>query len=224
MDSRFDFPDGTLSTEHQVLVETLNEFLDTLADDEHQKVAMRLGMELLELANVASQEKIARAAGYSERTLRFYKQRLHGEGLDGLFDHPIPGRPAISTQPTVEGRVMQAILEAVISQHTLPDDESLAEVVNAQLLEQKDPLAGQVTASIVETIRLRWGIQRLPVLQQLQEALATCGFDVVPMSGGSVGVRTVPASLASSQVEPRSSAKLRCSAPRLPEPSGDRQG
>jgi hypothetical protein len=172
MDTRFDFPDGTLSTEHQVLVETLNRFLDTLPDDEHQKVAIRLGMELLELANVASQEEIARAAGYSGRTLRFYKQRLHEEGLDGLFNHPIPGRPAITTQPTVEGVVVQAILEAVISQHTLPDDETLAEVVNTQLLEHKDPLAGQVTASIVETIRLGWGIQRVPVLQQLQEAQA----------------------------------------------------
>ena len=173
MDSRFDFPDGTLSTEHQTLVETLNQFLSMLPDDEHQQVVIRLGMELLELANVASQKEIARAAGYVERTLRFYKQRLQKEGLDGLFDHPIPGRPAITTQPAVEGAVVMAILEAVISQHILPDDEVLAEVVNAQLLEQKDPLAGQVTASIVETMRLGWGIQRLPVQQQLQEAQAS---------------------------------------------------
>jgi len=69
MNVRFDFPDGTLSTEHQALLEALNQFLVTLPDDEHQEVAIRLGMELLELANVALQEEIARAAGYSERTL-----------------------------------------------------------------------------------------------------------------------------------------------------------
>jgi len=103
MNARFDFPDGTLSTEHQALLEALNQFLATLPDDEHQEVAIRLGMELLELADVAFQEEIARAAGYSERTLRFYKQRLQEEGLGGLFDHPIPGRPAITTQRAVEG-------------------------------------------------------------------------------------------------------------------------
>jgi len=173
MDTRFDFAGSTLSTEHQVLVETLNQFLATLSDDAHQKVVIRLGMELLELADVAPQEELARAAGCSERTLRFYKQRLEEEGLDGLLDHPIPGRPAVTTQPAVEGAVVQALLEAVISQHTLPDDEALAGVVNAQLLEQEDPLGGQVTASMVETIRLGWGVQRVPVLQRLQEAQAS---------------------------------------------------
>jgi transposase len=118
---------------------------------------------------MASQEEIARAAGYSERTLRFYKQRLQEEGLGGLFDHPVPGRPAITTQPAVEGAVVQAILEAVITQHTLPDDGTLAEAVNRLLAEEQDPLAGQVTASMVETIRLGWGIQRPSVHQQLQE-------------------------------------------------------
>lgn len=140
MDARFDFPDGTLSTEHQALVETLNQFLVTLSDDEHQKVVIRLCMELLELANVASQENIARAAGYSPRTLRFYKQRLRDEGLDGLFDHPIPGRPSVTAQPAVEGAVVQAILEAVITQHSLPDDATLAEAVNRHLEKGQDPL------------------------------------------------------------------------------------
>lgn len=160
MNTRFEFPDGTLSTEHQVLVETLNQFLARLSGDEHQQVALRLGMELLELANVASQAEIAGAAGYSERTLRFYKQRLRAAGLGGLFDHPIPGRPAVTAQPGVAGAVVQAILEAVIRQHGLPDDVTLAETVNRRLGEQQDPLAGQVTASMVETIRLGWGIQR----------------------------------------------------------------
>jgi hypothetical protein len=168
MDVQFHFPDGTLPTEHQALVEALNRFLAVLPDNEDQEVVVRLVMELLELADVASQEEIARAAGYSERTLRFYKQRLRDEGLGGLFDHPIPGRPAVTTQPAVEGAVVQAILEAIITQHTLPDDAALAEAVNRHLTEKKDPF--QVTASMVETIRLGWGIKRLPVRQQLQEA------------------------------------------------------
>jgi hypothetical protein len=168
MNARFDFPDGTLTTEHQVLVKTLNQFLAILPDDEQQKVIIRLGMELLELANVASQEDIARASGYSERTLRFYKQRLREEGVGGLFDHPIPGRPSVTAQPAVEGAVVQVILEAVITRHNLPDDVTLAEAVNHHLAEQQDPLAGQVSASMVESIRLEWGIQRQSVLQQLQ--------------------------------------------------------
>jgi hypothetical protein len=74
----------------------------------------------------------------------------------------------------VEGAVVQAILEAVITQHTLPDDAALAEAVSRHLAE-KDPLASQVTASMVETIRLSWGIKRLPVRQQLQEAQTSPG-------------------------------------------------
>jgi hypothetical protein len=170
VDEQFHFPDGTLPTEHQALVEALNCFLAVLPDDEDREAVVRLVMELLELADVASQEEIARVVGCSERTLRFYKQRLHDEGLGGLFDHPIPGRPAVTTQPTVEGAVVQAILEAIITQRTLPDDAALAEAVNRHLAEKKDPLSGQVSASIIETIRLGWGIKRLPVRQQLQEA------------------------------------------------------
>jgi len=35
MDIRSEFPNSTLSTEHQALVDTLNDFLATLPDDEH---------------------------------------------------------------------------------------------------------------------------------------------------------------------------------------------
>ena len=177
MNARFHFSDGTLSTEHQALVESLNQFLAILSDDEHQKVVIRLGMELLELANVACQEDIAQACGYSERTLRWYKQRLRDEGLAGLFDHPIPGRPTVTAQPTVEGAVVQVILEAVISQHNLPDDVWLAESVNQHLAEREEPLSGQITASMVETIRLRWGIQRQSVKQQLHQSQDTAGSE-----------------------------------------------
>jgi hypothetical protein len=44
----------------------------------------------------------------------------------------------------------------------------LAEAVNRHLADEKDPF--QVTASMVESIRLGWGIQRLAVRQQWQEA------------------------------------------------------
>lgn len=170
MDVQLHFPDGTLSTEHQALVKALSRFLAMLPGDEDQEAAIRLVMELLELADVASQEEIARAAGCSERTLRLYEQWLDDEGLGALFDHPIPGRPAVTTQLAVDGAVVQAILEAVITQRTLPDDAALAEAVNRHLAEKQDPLAGKVTTSMVETIRLGWGIKRLPVRQRLQEA------------------------------------------------------
>jgi len=170
MDARFEFPNGTLSTEHQVLVETLNQFLATLPDDEPQPVALRLGMELLELANVASQEEIACASGYSERTLRWYKQRLREEGLTGLLDRPISGRPGVTAQAAVTGAVVQAMLEAIIAQHDLPDDATLAAGVNGHLAEQQEPLAGQVTSSMVESLRLGWGIHRPSLDQRLQKS------------------------------------------------------
>jgi hypothetical protein len=46
----------------------------------------------------------------------------------------------------------------------------LAERVNQSLQEAQEPEAGQVTASMVETIRLRWGIHRPNLAQQLQAA------------------------------------------------------
>lgn len=175
MDARFEFSDGTLSTEHQVLVETVNHFLAGLPDDDSQQVGLRLGLELLEVANVASQAEIARAGGYSERTLRWYKQRLRDQGLSGLFDQPIPGRPSVSGQRRVVGAVVQAMLAAVISQPGLPEDAQLAEAVNRHLGEQGEPLAGQVTASLVETIRRGWGIQRQAVDQPRPESQAAPG-------------------------------------------------
>jgi len=170
VDARFEFPEGTLSTEHQVLVETLNQFLVRQPGDEPQQVALRLGMELLELAKVAPQAEIAQAAGYSERTLRWYKQRLRAEGLSGLLDRPISGRPCVTAQPTVTGAVVQTMLAAIITEHDLPDDATLAARVNGHLAEQQDPLAGQVTSSMVETLRLGWGIHRPSLDQRLQKS------------------------------------------------------
>ena len=48
-------------------------------------------MEILELADIAPQEVIAQAVGYSQsRSPRTYKQRLQEQGLGGLFDNPSP--------------------------------------------------------------------------------------------------------------------------------------
>lgn len=87
----------------------------------------------------------------------------------------LSGRPPVpvTTRLAVEGAVVQAILEAIIGQHALPDDATLAGAVNRLLAERLDPLAGQVTASMVETIRLGWGIRRPHVCQRLQESQTT---------------------------------------------------
>jgi len=141
-------------------------------DNEDGEAAVRLAMELLELADVAPQKEIVQAVGYAQsRSLRTYQQRLQEQGLGGLFDQPIPGRPAVTSQPTVERAVVQAVLAAVITEHALPDDDELAQAANRQLAETL--WAGQVTASMVETIRLRLGIQRPTLAQQLQAALST---------------------------------------------------
>lgn len=71
IDIQLDFPDGTLSTEHQNLVEVLNRFLALHPDNEDGDAAVRLAMELLELTDVAPQPVIAEAVGYAQpRSLR----------------------------------------------------------------------------------------------------------------------------------------------------------
>jgi hypothetical protein len=99
MNVRLDLSDCTLSTEHQALVGGLNEFLALLPDDDDPDVALWLAMEILEAANVAPQAVLAQAANFAQaRSVRVYKQRLREEGLVGLFDRPIPGRPAVTRQ------------------------------------------------------------------------------------------------------------------------------
>ena len=116
MDVQLRFPDGTLSTEHEALVETLDRFLALHPVNGDEDAALRLVMELLELADVAPQPEIARAVDYSQdRSVRLFKVRLQEQGLGGLFDRPITGRPAVTSQPAVGRAVVQAILEAVIA-------------------------------------------------------------------------------------------------------------
>ena len=171
MNIRLDLSDCTLSTEHQAIVDALNELLAWLPDDEDPEAALRLVLLVLEAADIAPQATLARVVGLNQsRSVRLYKQRLRTEGLSGLFAHPIPGRSAITTKTEVEKALLRVILAAVIKEHVLPDDTLLAERVNQILHEIQEPEAGQVTSSMVETIRLRWGIRRPSLRQQLQEA------------------------------------------------------
>ena len=169
MSVQIDLSACTLSIENQAVVDAINKFLALLPDDADHKAALRLAMMILEAADVAPQADLARAADFAQsRSLRDYKQRLREEGLSGLWDHPIPGRPAITTRTPVEKALFQVILSAVIEEHALPDDVTLADRVNQALSEAQVPEAGRVTAPMVETIRLRWEIRRPILIQQLQ--------------------------------------------------------
>jgi hypothetical protein len=174
VNAQIDLSDCTLSTENQAVVDAVNKFLTWLPEEADPKPALRLAMMILEAADVASQENLAGAAGFSQpRSLRGYKQRLRDEGLTGLWDHPITGRPAITTRTPVEKALFQVILSAVIEEHALPEDVILSKRVNQVLSKEQGPEAGRVTASMVETIRLRWEIRRPAVSQQLQAAQET---------------------------------------------------
>lgn len=184
MNARFDLSNSTLTTEQQAVVDGINKFLVWLPDNEDSTVALRLAMEILEAADVAPQRVLAEAAGLTQdRSVRVYKDRLQAEGLAGLFDRPIPGRPAITTQTPVEKAFIQAVLAAVIEEHAVPADDALAERVNQVLREGQASEAGGVTASMIETLRLRWGIRRLP-LQQALDAASTQTAEPGPVQLG----------------------------------------
>mgnify|MGYP001572262586 CR=1 FL=1 len=171
MNARFDLSHSTLTTEQQAVVDGINKFLAWLPDNEDATVALRLAMGILEAADVAPQRELAEAAGFSQdRSVRVYKERLKEQGLAGLFDRPISGRPAITTQTPVEKAFIQVVLAAVIEEHAVPADDALAERVNQVLREDQASEAGGVTASMIETLRLRWGIQRVPLQQALGAA------------------------------------------------------
>jgi len=173
----------TLSTEHQALVDALNALLAWLPDDIDPEVGQRLALIILEAADVAPQAVLALATGFAQtRSVRAYKQRVREEGLAGLFDHPIPGRPAVTTQPVVETAFIQVLLHAVITTRAVPDDATLAEQVNQALAQGQSPEAGPVTAAMIETLRLRWAIQRPALRQQLSPASS-----VAPPDTGQLG-------------------------------------
>lgn len=170
MNIHFDLSHCTLTIEQQAVVEAINQFLVWLPDNDDSTVALRLALEILEAADVAPQHVLAEAAGLAQdRSVRVYKGRLKTQGLSGLFDRPISGRPAVTTQRPVEQAFISVVLAAVIEEHALPEDAVLAERMNQTLRESQAPEAGQVTTSMIETLRVRWGIQRVP----LQAALDT---------------------------------------------------
>lgn len=173
MDFQFELRHRTLSTEQQAVLDAVNHLITVLPDQPDSDVALRLGLMILEVAAVAPQAELAKAAGFNQdRSVRVYQERMKAQGLAGLFDRPITGRPAITTQTPVEKALIQVILAAVMAEHTLPDDATLAERVNQALRESQAAEAGHVTASMVETIRLRWDIQRVPFQRALDAAPA----------------------------------------------------
>ena len=180
----FDLSNCTLTTEQQAVVDGINKFLAWLPDNQDSTVALRLAMGILEAADVAPQRVLAEAAGLTQdRSVRVYKERLKEQGLAGLFDRPISGRPATTTQTPVEKAFIQVVLVAVIEEHAVPADDVLAERVNHVLREGQASEAGGVTASMIETLRLRWGIQRAP-LQQALSAAATQTAEPGPVQLG----------------------------------------
>ena len=117
MKVRFDLSHSTLTTEQQAVVDgTLPcKFLAWLPDNEDSTVALRLAMGILESADVAPRRVLAEATGFSQDpSMRVYKERLKEQGLAGLFDRPISGRPATTTQTPVDKAFIQVVLAAVI--------------------------------------------------------------------------------------------------------------
>ncbi|MBI4771702.1 MAG: hypothetical protein HY784_15135 [Chloroflexi bacterium] len=171
MNVRFGLSNCTLTTEQQAVVDGLNKFLAWLPDNQDSTVARRLAMGILEAADVAPQRVLAEAAGLTQdRSVRVYKERLKEQGLAGLFDRPISGRPATTTPTPVEKAFIQVVLAAVIEEHALPADDALAERVNQVLRADQASEVGGVTASMIEALRLRWGIRRVPLQQALDTA------------------------------------------------------
>ncbi|MBU0494682.1 MAG: hypothetical protein KKA73_14480 [Chloroflexi bacterium] len=180
--------DCTLSTEHQALVDALNALLAWLPDEVDPEVGQRLALVILEVADVAPQTVLAPAAGFAQtRSVRAYKQRVRKAGLAGLFDRPIPGRPAVTTQPAVEAAFIQVLLRAVIAERAVPDDATLAERVNQELGPVSAPAGGPVTAAMIETLRLRWAIHRPALRQQLEPIPPATAPDLAQLGRTQVG-------------------------------------
>jgi len=162
MENWLKFEDNSLDQKAHFLVETLNKFIWQLPEEE-AKVGQRLAIQILEAADVASQETIARAAGFSQsRSLRHYKQRLKQSGLAGLFDQTRTGRPSITNQPQLQKMLSNIIWQALVSRRTLPDDAALATQLRAGLADES-AYHTQITPSIVKTIRLRLGFERVQI-------------------------------------------------------------
>lgn len=176
------FPERTLSTKQQGVIETLNAFLAQHPDNADAPAARRLVAYLLELADVAPQDDIVAPLGYAQsRSLRDWKRRLPVEGLDALRDHPQPGRPAITTDEVIERTVVRQIIGAVMNEHRLPSDDDLAQQVNTYLRQAQPAAPVTVTSRQVQTIRLRWGIQRRGMRSPNSNAPATAAEETLDL-------------------------------------------
>lgn len=156
MNVQIDLSDCTLSAENQAVVDAINKLLALLPDDADHKAALRLAMVILEVADVAPQADLARVANFGQsRSLREYKQRLREEGLAGLWYHPIPGRPAITTRTLVEKALFQEILRAVIEEHTLPDYvQCIWLQISLQRLLERGPRLAEALDALQEVLAL----------------------------------------------------------------------
>ena len=88
-----------------------------------------------------------------------YKQRLQEDGLSGIFDHAIPGRPAITTKTAVEGALLQVILNEVRGyQSTKKLSKGVVEIVQ-EVLKHRGDLAQQADHGLSQDIQeqpTRW--------------------------------------------------------------------
>ena len=159
MGNRLEFSPDTLDKKGHFLVETLNKFISQLPEKEGQ-VGQRLAIQILEVADLASQETISGAAGLAQsRSLRHYKKRLREEGLAALFDRQRTGRPSITNHPLLQKRLSDIIWQALQAERILPDDTTLATQLRAAL-ESDSFDHTKITPGIVKTIRLRLGFCR----------------------------------------------------------------
>ena len=163
-----EFPECTLTVQQRGVQDMVNQLLEDYPDHQDNDEVLRLAAYLLELADVAPQAKIAQALGYeSARTIRHIRDRVEKEGLGALFSK-VTGRTPVTIRPAVVEATLEEILAAIVDEHDLPKDEELTKRIN-QRLGQKDYDGEAVTARMVQTIRLRKGIQRLAIKQALSE-------------------------------------------------------
>jgi hypothetical protein len=150
------FPGRILTDKQQGVVDLVNQMLVEESGDQGMR---RLAVYLLELSDVASQQEIAAAVGYSsDRTIRHIRDHITRQGLSGLVGDK-PGRPGVTTLPKVERAVIGEILSVVIEEHRLPEDGQLAGRINRRLA-QTGYEGETVTETMIRTVRLRWQIKR----------------------------------------------------------------
>jgi len=148
--------DDLVAPGRQAVVELVNELLKWRPGDE---AVRRLGAFLLSVGQVAPQEALAQALGYQDaRSLRYLKESFRQVGVATFPEGERTGRPAVSTRPEVERAVVGALLGGALGTGCLPADEEVAVQIRERWAEGGE--AVEVTANLVQTVRLRHGIYR----------------------------------------------------------------